>query len=53
MSETTAIPRGVLTDRDVQSCDWGSCNEDAVAKRWAEDLGEWLSVCPHHTEENR
>lgn len=43
------IPLGVLLETDVQSCDWGDCNADAVAVRWAVDLGEWLSVCEDHT----
>lgn len=41
---------GVLTEHDVQSCDWGNCDEDAVATRWADDVGEWLSVCERHEE---
>lgn len=33
------------------TCDWGGCDEEAVAWRWWREGGEWLPVCERHAEE--
>ena len=30
------------------SCDWGYCDDPAVAQRWAYDFGQYLPVCARH-----
>lgn len=41
-----------LSDADGGTCDWGNCDDDAVAARLAPD-GQWLSVCQTHTGPKR
>src|SRR5882724_546932 len=33
---------------DSGSCDWGGCDNEAVAERYATDLAMWLPVCQGH-----
>jgi hypothetical protein len=37
-----------LTDESGGTCDWGGCNEHAVAERHSPQHG-WLPVCQRHT----
>lgn len=43
----TARPRPTLANWS-QTCDWGHCNGQSYAVRWADDLGLWLPVCRKH-----
>jgi hypothetical protein len=40
-------PRPTLANW-TQTCDWGHCNGQSYAVRWADDLGLWLAVCRRH-----
>ena len=44
-----------LTNDDLQSCDWGFCDREAVAVRLDVDnpspFDVWLSVCEVHSRE--
>jgi hypothetical protein len=37
-----------LTEDSGGSCDWGYCDTESVAERFASDLGKWLPVCAKH-----
>jgi hypothetical protein len=38
-----------LTDQSEYTCDWGGCDEVAVAERDAGEPHGWLPVCERHT----
>ena len=54
--QASAFPRpGNQDERPVPSlanwtetCDWGHCSGQSHGVRWADDLGQWLSVCRKH-----
>lgn len=37
-----------LDDADLQSCDWGRCNGEAVVLRWSAECNGYPSVCREH-----
>lgn len=38
-------PKHVPPREPHGQCDWGGCDEQAVAWRWDDNLGCWLEVC--------
>lgn len=50
------IELATLTADDLQTCDWGHCDEDAVKVRLDLDgpnpYDVWLSVCDRHARED-
>lgn len=39
-----------MTEDTSGTCDWGSCDGETIAERFAPELNEWLGVCVQHGE---
>lgn len=37
-----------IPEPDLAECDWGFCNGEAVASRWASEFNDFLPVCAEH-----